>query len=266
VKSSVTRRPSWLKKHGAFAAIVVSALFAIFQLAQPLTQTQIRHEQGDVSIAIDGSRTMLAVEDECEVRFHCGVELVNRLLPRIPAEDTVSLVSFDSNAKVLVPPTLDRNVVEHVLDGLEPGGNTALESAIEAVLETTRTASARHLVVFSDGNVDVAKVQSALDDAADAGLKVSTVLVGSPEGYIPVGDQNQGQPVFDVNLQRIAEATGGTFVKGDLPEVEAMLANLEREVTYETVEHPIEWPLMVAAGFLAISALLSAWLRLNRHL
>ena len=89
------------------------------------------------------------------------------LLGGLRADDEASLVTFDQEVKVRVPPTSDRPRLERAVSGILPGGATALYDALYA---GTLLASGRGrslLVLFTDGEdnlswLDAAQVRRVL--------------------------------------------------------------------------------------------------------
>lgn len=257
-------QPMWLKLHGWFLAMVLAIMFFSGVLAQPHTvELEAASERADIAFAIDGSASMQAIEPGCGVRFECAKQLLVEALEAIPDGDTTSLMSFADGAAVLIPPTLDREVIRHTLERLEPQGSTDLAAVIQATLDTTTQTEARHLVIISDGNIEANSVNQVMLDAANAGLHVSTVLVGSPSGYLPRGDQRQGAPVFPLNMQTIAQTGSGEYAEGSVPEISELLSSLERETVYERRE--VSWPYFgFIAGLMLLLGLAGLFWRFSR--
>jgi len=146
------------------------------------------------------------------------------LLGGLRAGDEASLMTFDQEVRVRVPPTNDRERLERSLGGILPGGATAL---LDALYAGTMLASGRGrslLVVFTDGEdnlswLDARQVRRALLE--------SNVLVQAV-GIVPNDDETPyrgtprerlpAEPPHVRALRRLAEVTGGRFWAASAPD------------------------------------------------
>src|SRR5256886_9323925 len=217
-----------------FALQLLGLFLAIVSLAQPrwgYTFEDVKRKGLDLLIAVDTSRSMLSndVQPNRLERVKLAVQdLVNQL-----QGDRVGLIAFAGRAFLQAPLTIDYDAVFEALNDLDtktiPEGGTNISSAITLATQSFGKSATgnRALIFFTDGEeLSGDAVKTAKAAAADDGVRIFTVGVGTPQGsLIPVtGDDGQtafvkdpaGQVVkskLDENrLREIAEATGGVYV------------------------------------------------------
>jgi von Willebrand factor type A domain/Aerotolerance regulator N-terminal len=103
-------------------------------------------------------------------------------------ESQIAIVVFDSEARVLLPlsPANDSAAVARALETLEPGGGTAIYPGLVEALRQLQgvEATAKHIVVMSDGLTQPGDFPGILKAISDQGISVSTVAIG--DGADPV--------------------------------------------------------------------------------
>jgi uncharacterized protein YegL len=103
-------------------------------------------------------------------------------------ESQIAIVVFDSEARVLLPlgPAKDSAAVAQALQTLEPGGGTAIYPGLVEALQQLQgvEATAKHIVVMSDGLTQPGDFPGILKAISDQGISVSTVAIG--DGADPV--------------------------------------------------------------------------------
>lgn len=275
-------------KRRVIRAILVLATFALtlVALARPqygFIQQEIKQKGRDIVIAVDTSRSMLAT-DLAPDRL-TRAKLLTQDLLRLFKGDRVGLVAFAGSAFLQAPLTLDYSAVINALEELDttviPKGGTNIAAAIKVAEQAFGKAEGqtRALVILTDGEELDADGVAAAKKAAELGIRIFTVGIGSPEGsLIPIrtddGRQDfvrdrAGKPVqsrLDASrLEEIAKATGGFYVslgpdtahevfqKGivpmDLSET-GILASRQPLERYQ-------WPLSFAIVFLTLWLLVS---------
>ena len=267
------------------AALMLAALaFAALALAQPrygFIEKETKQKGRDVIVAIDTSRSMMAT-DVSPTRL-ARAKLFTQDLVRLMQGDRVGLIAFAGSAFLQAPLTLDYSAVTNALEELDtnliPVGGTNLAAAINAALEAFGKAegNTRALVVLTDGEELDADGIAAAKRAAQEGVRIFTVGIGSPEGsLIPIRLDDgrpdfvrdaQGKPVTskldESRLREIAAATGGFFIPigpeaaRDIFEKGIVPMELTENGVFNA-RQPIEryqWPLAVASILLALSLL-----------
>lgn len=212
-------------------------LLAVFLLFSAIARPQkgyewreVKQKGIDILFAVDTSRSMLAQDltpNRLE-RARLGIiDFVSRL-----EGDRVGLIPFAGSAFALCPLTLDYDAFRESLDALDtdliPRQGTDLASAIkeaERLFDETGN-NHRVLVLLTDGEDLQGDVIDAAKVAAEKGMAIYTIGVGSPEGAtIPIdlgfGGKDfvrdaSGQVVTSTldesTLKKIAEASNALYV------------------------------------------------------
>ncbi|MEN9468753.1 MAG: hypothetical protein RL630_486 [Verrucomicrobiota bacterium] len=272
-------------RRGIRAAFMLAALaFAALALAQPrygFIEKETKQKGRDVIVAIDTSRSMMAT-DVSPTRL-ARAKLFTQDLVRLMQGDRVGLIAFAGSAFLQAPLTLDYSAVTNALEELDtnliPVGGTNLAAAINAALEAFGKAegNTRALVVLTDGEELDTDGIAAAKRAAQEGVRIFTVGIGSPEGSLIPIRLDDGRPDFvrdkdgkpvtskldESRLREIAAATGGFFIPigpeaaRDIFEKGIVPMELSENGVFKA-RQPIEryqWPLAVASILLALSLL-----------
>jgi Ca-activated chloride channel family protein len=185
------------------------------------------HREGiDLMVALDTSKSMLAT-DVAPNRLARAKLAVEDLLAQVHG-DRVGLVAFAGTAFVQCPLTLDRNAMRESLEavevGLIPRGGTNLTTAIDTSLQAFEGHQGSHqaLVLITDGEDHEGTLAEATTRAAERGVKIFTVGIGTAEGeLIPTGTggflkDRKGQVVKsrlgEDTLKKLAIDTGGVYL------------------------------------------------------
>ena len=211
------------------ALLALAALLLVVALGGPMWGfhwQEVRREGIDLVLAIDTSRSMLA-PDVKPTRLARAKLAIQDLLGQL-AGDRVALVAFAGTAFLQCPLTVDYGVATQSLDAIEvgiiPRGGTNLAAAIDAGLEAFEGRQGKHqaLVLITDGEGHEGEAREAAKRAAERGVKIYTVGIGTPEGeLIPVESggylkDRSGQVVKsrlgEELLQAIAVESGGVYL------------------------------------------------------
>lgn len=271
-----------------FGLLLLAVIMALFSLAQPrlgYTYEDVKRQGLDVILAVDTSRSMLA-NDTPPSRLQrvklAAHDLINEL-----QGDRIGLIAFAGRAFLQAPLTIDYSAAAEAVDDLDtntiPEGGSNISQAISLAASTYGKSAVgnRALIIFTDGEeLDGDAIKSA-KAAADAGVRIFTVGVGTPEGsLIPITGEgggtafvkdSKGQVVKskldEKRLREIAEATGGVFLRLENEQrtmrglLSQGLGKMESgEIDARTSRRPIEryqWPLAAALLALALSILIN---------
>ncbi len=271
-----------------YALVLAAFAFALVALAQPrwgYTFDEKKRKGLDLIFAIDTSRSMLS--NDVQPNRLERVKLATQDLVDELQGDRVGLIAFAGRAFLQAPLTIDYSAVIDSINDLDtktiPEGGTNISDAINLAVSTYGKSAVgnRALVIFTDGEElrgDAAKSAKA---AADSGVRVFTIGVGTPEGsLIPIsGDDGstafvkdgKGQVVKsrldEKRLREVAEATGGFYLHLESGArtmkqlIEQGLSKMQSgEIDARLSRRPIEryeWPLGAAILALAASQLIS---------
>ncbi len=255
---------------GAAAALI---LFALARPQLGFAWEEVHQRGLDILVAIDTSRSMLAT-DVAPSRL-ARAKLAALDLMRAARSDRLGLIAFAGTAFLQCPLTLDDNAFAESVNYLDvdtiPQGGTAIAEAIDTAIRAFKQSEDNHkiLVLFTDGEDHEAGVLEAAARAADAGMLVFPVGVGTLEGdRLRVVDEQgkttylsdfDGQTVVSkLNvqlLQQIAAKTKGDVMRLSGPDplkllYEVRLAPLPRSEhsarRFRQYYERFQWPLGLA--------------------
>ncbi len=271
-----------------FALLLLGLALVIVALAQPrygYTYEEVKRKGLDLILAVDTSRSMLA-NDVPPNRLQ-RVKLSAQDLISELRGDRVGLIAFAGRAFLQAPLTIDYDAAVTALNDLDtdiiPEGGTNLSEAITLAVKTFGKSAIgnRALIIFTDGEDLAGDAAKVAKEAADAGVRIFTVGVGTPEGsLIPLPGQNGGtafvkdpsgqvvkSKLDETRLREIAQATGGMFLPlGNGPATmrklytEGLAQMQAGEIDTKMSRQPIEryqWPLGAALLAFAFSLLIS---------
>lgn len=236
--------------------LLLAIAFLFVALARPQWGRKMEHIERkglDLVLLQDISLSMLA-EDIKPNRLTRSRHEISAFLEGLSG-DRVGLVAFSGEAQVMVPLTLDYGTVQMMLRELTPGWlmpGTNLENAIRkgmSLYKNSGTAGQYSvMILMSDGEELEAAAVNAAKEAAEMGIRIYTIGIGSREGVpIPVPGRNgevaykkdaQGNIVTtrleDGTLQEIASVTGGLYFYASpgefqLQKVLTEIASLEKK-------------------------------------
>jgi Ca-activated chloride channel family protein len=270
-----------------FGLLLVGLALEISSLAQPrwgYTFVDVKRKGLDLLVAVDTSRSMLS-NDVQPNRLDRVKLAIQDLIDELQG-DRVGLIAFAGRAFLQAPLTIDYDAVIEAVNDLDtktiPEGGTNISSAITLATQSFGKSAMgnRALIIFTDGedlNGEAVKTAKA---AADAGVRIFTIGVGTPQGsLIPVtGDNGEtsfvkdsaGQVVKskldDKRLREVAEATGGFYLHLEngprtmqQVQTEGLAKMQAAEMDVRLSRRPIEryeWPLSAALIALALSMLI----------
>jgi Ca-activated chloride channel family protein len=209
--------------------LVTATLCVVLALAGPMwgfRWQEVRREGIDLVIAVDTSRSMLSTDVKPN-RLGRAKLAIQDLVGELRG-DRVALVAFAGTGFVQCPLTLDYGAFGQSLEAIEvgiiPRGGTSLTAAIDAALEALEGRQGKHqaLVLITDGEDHEGKVKEATKRAAERGVKIYTVGIGTAEGELIPAESGgfvkdrQGQVVKsrldEETLKQVAVDTGGVYL------------------------------------------------------
>ena len=213
--------------------LLLALAFLFVALARPQWGRKMEHVERrglDLVLLQDISLSMLA-EDVKPNRLVRSRHEISAFLENLTG-DRVGLVAFSGEAQVMVPLTLDYGTVQMMLRELNPGWlmpGTNLEQAIRKGMSLYKNSGGAGqysvMILMSDGEELEDAAVNAAKEAAEMGIRIYTIGIGSREGVpIPVKTRNgevaykkdvQGTIVTtrleEGTLQEIASVTGGLY-------------------------------------------------------
>lgn len=276
------------RRYVRFSLQLFAFALAVVSLAQPrwgYTMEEAHRKGVDLLIAVDTSRSMLSNDiqpNRLERVKLATQDLINQL-----QGDRVGLIAFAGRAFIQAPLTIDYGAVVDAIRDLNtetiPEGGTNISEAISLADKTYGKSATgnRALIIFTDGEELSGDAVNLAKGAAEAGVKIFTVGVGTPQGsLIPVKAVNDGQSAFvkdpqgqvvkskldEKRLQEIARAAGGFYLHLENgPRTmqrlvsegigQMKVADIDARLGRRPIER-FEWPLGLAVLALASSILI----------
>ena len=270
-----------------FGLLMLGLALAIVSLTRPqwgYIYEDVKRKGLDLLFAVDTSRSMLSNDvqpNRLERVKLAGQDLVNQL-----QGDRVGLIAFAGRAFLQAPLTIDYEAEVESINDLDtktiPEGGTNISEAISLAVNTFGKSAAgnRALIIFTDGEELSGDATKTAKAAADGGLKIFTIGVGTPQGsLIPINSDDGGtafvkdsagqvvkSKLDEKRLREIAEATGGFYLHlDDGPRTMAQLyseglvkmkaAEIDARLSRTPIER-YEWPLGAAMLALTMSILI----------
>lgn len=223
--------PSWSKSKAwvRLSLFSVGFLFFVIGLSRPQIGAKLKEHEtkgAEIMIVLDVSNSMLA-EDYSPNRLERAKLAISRLVDKL-RDDRIGLIVFAGNSFVQLPITTDYVSAKMFLNSIStesvPVQGTAIGEAINTAMRSfsAQSEKSRAIVVITDGENHEDDPVAAAKQAAELGVRVFTIGVGSPEGKpIPMDgellkDKNGEIVVTRLDekvLQEVAQAGNGVYVR-----------------------------------------------------
>ncbi len=208
------------------AAALTIAIIGLANLQGGGKAEQIERKGVDVMIALDVSKSMLAKDIQPD-RLTRAKQFIERLLDKLK-NDRVGLIIFAGRAYMQVPLTVDyssmRMMLQNVRPDMVPTQGTVIGDAVDLSIQSfsQKEKKFKSLIVISDGEDHDEHAKAKVKEAADNGIVVHTIGIGSPQGTTLYDEQTQavkldekGNPVIsklnEEELKSLAAAGNGTY-------------------------------------------------------
>ncbi len=231
----------------------------------------------DIAIVLDISGSMAALDFEPN-RLGAAKQVIRDFV-RQRQYDRIGLVIFATEAFSQVPPTLDYNVLETVLDqtqvswdiGLDSGTAIGLGLANGANMLRESEADSRVIVLLTDGANNSGQIDplTAAEIAKALDIRVYTIGAARPgPAALPFPDgriEYRDSEIDEETLRQIADITGGLYFRAEdtqgLQEIYDTINELERsKIEVRTFTRYYElaiWFILPAVFLLVLEILLS---------
>ncbi len=277
--------PSWSGSKGWVRAVLFSLAtgFLVIGLARPQIGAKLSEHKtrgAEVMIVLDVSNSMLA-EDYSPNRLERAKLAISRIVDRLQ-EDRIGLIVFAGTPFVQLPITTDYVSAKMFLGSISTESVPVQGTAIgDAILTAVRGFSAdseksRAIIVITDGENHEDDPVEAARQAAEMGIKVYVIGVGSAQGQpIPMGGDllkdKDGSIVVtrleEETLRAIAQAGGGAYVHAGneefglnpiIEDIRKMEAEEFNSVVFEEYNEQYMYFLGIALLLFALEMLLGA--------
>ena len=222
--------PSWSRSKRWVRAVLWSLAFFFFVigLSRPQIGAKLKEYKvkgAEIMVVLDVSNSMLA-QDYSPNRLERAKLAISRITDKLQG-DRIGLIIFAGSSFVQLPITSDYVSAKMFLSNIStqsiPIQGTAIGDAITTAAKSfsAQSENSRAIIVITDGENHEDDAVAAAMQAAEAGIKVYTIGVGSPDGQpIPMEGgllkDKDGNIVVtrldEETLKEIAEAGGGAYV------------------------------------------------------
>ena len=276
--------PSWSRSRGWWQVSLFSLVFAFFVigLSRPLIGAKLKEHEtkgAEVVIALDVSNSMLA-QDYSPNRLERAKLAIARIVDKL-RDDRIGLVVFAGGAYVQLPVTTDYVSAKMFLNSIStesvPVQGTALGEAINTSARSfsAQSEKSRAIIVITDGENHEDDPVGAAKNAAEMGIRVFTIGVGSPEGKpIPLKEggllkDRNGEIVVtrldeDI-LKQVAEVGGGAYVRAGnsefglnpiIDEIRKMESEKFNSIVFEEYDEQYMYFFAIALAFFVLEGLI----------
>lgn len=206
-----------------------------FALVNPKVGTRletVKREGVDIVFAMDVSKSML-VEDIAPNRLEKGKQIITQIINNLTA-DRVGIIGYAGSAFPQVPITTDFSTAKLFLSAMHTDMVSSQGTAIAEAIKLSHTffddedQKNRVVILLSDGEDHEGNLSRWTKEAADNGIRIYTVGLGTGEGglipikqngilqyYLRDRDNNQVISKMDAEtLREISKVTGGAYFDG----------------------------------------------------
>ncbi len=271
-----------LRRHLPPILFFISIAIMILALSRPAAIVKLPSMQGTVILAMDVSGSMRAT-DLNPSRMDAAKQAASSFVSKQPKNVRIGVVAFSDVASVVQAPTTDKETVLAAINRLSPQRGTAIGTGIrvslDAIFNESGTAArptpsspsdpnqptpvpnpvaagsfdAAFVVLLTDGQNNVGpKPVDIISEAADRGVRIYTVGIGSLEGTVLQLDGFSVKVGLDEPvLTTIAGETKGKYFQArNTEDLLQIYKNLGTQVIFKTEKVEITF------GFTALAALL----------
>lgn len=283
IVGSLGSKTSARMRHTVVISVLIAIALVIVALAGPVSETKVARNRATIMLVVDVSMSMSAT-DVAPDRITAAKEAGQEFVGNLPNGLNIGLVTFSGRARTAVGPTTDHDTVIRALRGAELDQATATGDAIAAALDAIKQFGQSFqggaegtppatIVLLSDGKQTVPQelddprgAYTAAEEAAKAGVPISTISFGTRGGSITVQGDQIPVPNDDQSLREIARRTEGEFFSADsLDQLRDAYSSLEEDIGYELKRAENPRPFLIAA-FFTLLVTLAAILAGNRRI
>ncbi len=254
--------------------------FFVIGLSRPQIGAKLKEHEtkgAEIMIVLDVSNSMLA-EDYSPNRLERAKLAISRLVDKL-RDDRIGLIVFAGNSFVQLPITTDYVSAKMFLNSIStesvPVQGTAIGEAINTAIRSfsAQSEKSRAIIIITDGENHEDDPVAAAEQAAELGIRVFTIGVGSPEGKpIPMDGEllkdKDGEIVVtrldESVLQEVAKEGNGAYVRAGNSEfgLNPIIEDLKKmedekysSIIFEEYDEQFMYFLAIALFFLVLEML-----------
>ena len=236
-----SRNAMGIRRHIPAFVFLTAIAILLVSVARPQTKVSLPQYQGTVILTFDVSGSM-AADDLKPTRMEAAKTAAAEFVKKQPSNILIGVVAFSDGGITVQPPTNDKSKSLETIGRLVPRRGTSLGNGVLVALNTIavgagdkpflKTSStvapsdtpapvpapkgwypSAAVVVLSDGeNNESPDPQAIADIAADLGVRVYTIGIGSPGGAtLKVDGFTIHTQLDEALLQNVSQITGGNY-------------------------------------------------------
>ena len=271
-----SRAKGWVR----IILFTLAFFFFVIGLSRPQIGAKLSERQtkgAEIMICLDVSNSMLA-QDYTPCRLERAKLAISSLVDKLH-DDRIGLIIFAGSSFVQLPVTTDYVSAKMFLSSIDAGSvpvqGTAIGDAVHTAMKSfsAQSEKSRVIILISDGENHEDDAVAAAKEAAQAGIRIYTVGVGSAAGQpIPVDGEllrdKDGNIVVthldEKTLRQIAEAGGGAYIQAGneefglnpiINDIRAMEGELFSSVVFEEYDEQYMYFFAIALILLVIEML-----------
>jgi Ca-activated chloride channel family protein len=225
------------RRHIPPTLMLIGLAFLLFGSARPEMFVDLPRVEGTVILAFDVSNSM-AAEDMEPTRMEAAKAAAKSFVENQPSTIQIGVIAFSNGGLIVQPPTNDQTTILSTIDRLSPQGATSLGqgifSALNAIVGESISIDPEVLeegaalpdighfpsavvLLLTDGeNTSSPDPLQIAQVAAEAGVRIYPVGIGSPEGTVlEIEGFNILTQLNEATLQEIASVTNGAYYHAD---------------------------------------------------
>lgn len=260
-----------------FILFTTAVILVILAAARPQFGSKLCEQKSEgieMMLAVDISNSMLA-EDFEPNRLERTKYAINKLFDGLE-QDRVGVIVFAGDATVQLPITSDYRMAKAFAKRISPSMASVQGTSIGKALSlaemsfSSGSGDSRVIILITDGEDHEGNVMQAAERAAEQGIRIFTIGIGTPEGApIEIGGEfikdEKGDMVVskldEKMLQEIARITGGAYIRATkqsigLDEIVRAINDMEQSelstVRFEEYNEQFQYLIAVAFALLLV--------------
>jgi Ca-activated chloride channel family protein len=231
-----------IRRHIPTGLFLAGLSILVIAMARPQAMISMPRIEGTVILAFDVSGSM-AADDMQPTRMEAAKAAAKDFIERQPSSVKIGVVAFSDSGFSVRAPTDDQVEIMAAINRLAPERGTSLGRGILASLDAIApglgqvssgqsselegpvtptplpegTYTSAVVVLLTDGeNTTTPDPLAAAQVAADRGVRIYTIGIGSPEGAIlDIDGFNVHTMLNEATLQQISQLTGGAYYNAE---------------------------------------------------
>jgi Ca-activated chloride channel family protein len=256
-------RPGRFRRHFPAVLFLAGLSILLVGLTRPQTEVSLPRVEGTIILAFDVSGSM-AADDMQPTRMEAAKAAARGFVERQPKSVQIGVVGFSDGGYAVQAPTTDRDEILAAIQRLTPQRGTSLAHGILASMNTIDSAKDNTprlytnlkplptpsptpvpqgvftnaaIVLLTDGeNNEPPDPLEAAQAAADRGVRIYTVGIGSPGGTtLHINGFSVHTQLNEEMLQQISQITHGMYSNaGSAEELRQIYDTLKPELVIKT--------------------------------